>query len=119
MAHVMNAGTTAISSHQKVEIVEADMAVDHDHIRSMTVVFVTNGPMRGINLCERAVAVAVEFKLVAAPAPVMEVGNAVTRLRCRDHLRQLPPPTSSNCSPATPASVRQSRAILCQIIDHR
>ena len=54
------------------------MAVDHDHIRSMTVVFVTNGPMRGINLCERAVAVAVEFKLVAAPAPVMEVGNAVT-----------------------------------------
>jgi hypothetical protein len=32
MAHVMNAGTTAISSHQKVEIVEADMAVDYDHI---------------------------------------------------------------------------------------
>ena len=78
MAHVMNAAVPLqISSHQKVEIVEG-MAVDHDHIRSMTVVFVTNGPMRGINLCERAVAVAVEFKLVAAPAPVMEVGNAVT-----------------------------------------
>ena len=66
-------GTTAISSHQKVEIVEADMAVDHDHIRSMTVVFVTNGPMLGINLCERAVAVTIgltnlEHEGVVAPA---------------------------------------------------
>ena len=61
--------------------------------------------MRGINLCERAVAVAVEFKLVAAPAPVMEVGNAVTigltnlehegvvAPAAGYHLRQLPPPT--------------------------
>lgn len=49
------------------------MAVDHDHIRSMTVVFVTNGPMLGINLCERAVAVTIgltnlEHEGVVAPA---------------------------------------------------
>ena len=61
------------------------MAVDHDHIRSMTVVFVTNGPMRGINLCERAVAVTIgltnlEHEGVVAPAAGY-------------HLRQLPPQT--------------------------
>ena len=53
-------------SNDEMVVVESDATQYLNHFRRMAVVLVADGPVRGIDLRETAVAVAVEFELVVA-----------------------------------------------------